>query len=83
MFILEWSLLLMLLICPLMMLFMHGSHKGHKHGGGIKHEHSDSIEKVDSCKVKQLEEEIEFLKEQNELLHKKVEVSQRAIDYTK
>ncbi|WP_138417775.1 DUF2933 domain-containing protein [Aquibacillus sediminis] len=87
----DWALLLVLLICPLMMLFMHGGHKGHKHGGRKKGSHShhghgeqshklnehvgssSGVERLDSYKVKQLEGEIEFLKEQNELLQKKVE----------
>lgn len=77
----DWSLLLVLLICPLMMLFMHGSHKGH--GGGNHHKHLGGGEKDERCKVKQLEEEIELLKEQNESLQKKVEVSQSTIHNTK
>ncbi|MCZ0704161.1 hypothetical protein J2T56_002454 [Natronobacillus azotifigens] len=77
----EWSLLLVLLICPLMMLFMHGSHKGH--GGGNHHKQASGVEKDQRCKVKQLEEEIKILKEQNESLQKKVDVSQSTINNTK
>ena len=90
----SWVFLLVLLICPLMMLFMHGGHKGHKHSGGKhdsrnhphQHGHGDhshhsslqdnnssSVERIDSYKVNQLEGEVELLKEQNELLQKKVE----------
>ncbi|MGM7682978.1 DUF2933 domain-containing protein [Cytobacillus sp. Hm23] len=76
-------LLLILLICPLMMLFMHGSHKDHKHGdknhGHHKNhnhvnEHSDNFNgdnRLESYKVKQLEGEIQYLKDQNKLLQKK------------
>lgn len=90
----SWVFLLLLLICALMMLFMHGGHRGHKHSGGKhgshnhsqQHGHGDhshhsslqdnnssSVERMDSYKLNQLEGEIELLKEQNELLQKKVE----------
>lgn len=77
--VLGWALLLILLICPIMMLFMHGGHKKHNAGDNTgknhvhRHQnHSSDVQSLDSYKVKQLEGEIEFLKTQNELLQKEV-----------
>lgn len=92
----DWALLLILLICPLMMLFMHGGHNHGKHKSGHKHDHmnhnhenhnhstvqeksSSDIENNTDYKVKQLEGEVEFLKNQNETLQRKlVNITQEA-----
>ncbi|MDC3417015.1 DUF2933 domain-containing protein [Aquibacillus salsiterrae] len=90
----EWGLILLFLLCPLMMLFMHGSHKGkgHNHQGesSKKHDHDTNhnhaieqddttsrVERMDSYKINQLEGQMELLKNQNELLQKKVEEAKR------
>lgn len=59
----------MVLICPIMMLFMHRGDKNHDQG---HHNHLNEMQISDDYKVKQLEGEIEFLKRQNKLLQKKV-----------
>ncbi|WP_413785550.1 hypothetical protein [Cytobacillus sp. IB215665] len=87
----EWILLLLLLLCPLSMVFMmkghnHGKHQhGHRHG---KHQfgHNATVQsdlsseeeqssRLDSYKVKQLEGELTMLREQHELLKEKFDDS--------
>lgn len=83
----DWGLILLLLICPIMMMFMM---KGHNHGGdkhgksvnshqGHKHDHSNTsnqvtteVGRLDEYKVKRIEGELEFLKSQNEQLQQKI-----------
>ncbi|MBV5133978.1 DUF2933 domain-containing protein [Staphylococcus epidermidis] len=38
----EWALLLVFLLCPLMMLFMHRGHKGHNHDQNKGHDHDQN-----------------------------------------
>jgi hypothetical protein len=45
----------------------------HSHNSSLQDNNSSSVERMDSYKLNQLEGEIELLKEQNELLQKKVE----------
>lgn len=72
----DWGLILLLLICPIMMMFMM---KGHNHGGH-KHDHSSTsnhstteVGRLDEYKVKRIEGELEFLKSQNEQLQQKID----------
>jgi len=65
----------MLLICPIMMHFMHRGDKNHivkDHTGNSHdyghHNHASEVQNLGDYKVKQLEEENKFLKRQNELL---------------
>lgn len=86
----EWTLLLLLLLCPLMMLFMHKGHNHGKHEAGHDHDllnrnnedynhsivqrtSSGELKNITDYKVKQLEGEIEYLKNQNKTLQGKLE----------
>ncbi|WP_140392737.1 DUF2933 domain-containing protein [Virgibacillus dakarensis] len=69
----DWGFILLLLICPLMMLFMmkgliHGGHHNHgKHNDATEPlQPSDEVDRLDSYKVKQLQKGVELLKSQNE-----------------
>lgn len=89
-----WLILLLLLLCPISMMFMM---KGHNHGGQHKHgnkeQHSHDhhtggeIElprenaRLESYKVKQLEGELELLKNQNAMLQQRVEKLSNSMDY--
>ena len=76
-----WGLLLLLLICPIMMMFMMKGHNyGSQHNHG-KHDNnhtneivqlSNEVGRMDSYKVKQLEGELDLLKRQNESLQQEL-----------
>lgn len=62
----EWLFYLMLLICPLMMIFMM---KGHGHGGHGSHEHHDAhTSKNLAIKMSNLEIENEKLRKEIDAL---------------
>jgi hypothetical protein len=63
----EWLQYLLLLLCPLMMIFcMRG------HGGGHNHQHDHHLSKNMDTKLKLLEEENNKLKHEMETLAKMV-----------
>ncbi|MCM3389300.1 DUF2933 domain-containing protein [Lysinibacillus fusiformis] len=66
----NWVSFLILLICPLMMLFMMFSGKGHGHGKGGHKAHNSSLKELDS-KVTSLEKENAQLKEEINMLSSK------------
>lgn len=71
----EWSwILFLLLLCPIMMLFMgHGHGKKGEHHNYHKHNSENVSEsKIDRYKINHLEAEIEQLREQNEVLEKRI-----------
>lgn len=89
-FELEWVLLLLILMCPLMMMFMHRGHNHGPHKEGHSHDHmnhnnedqnhftvsensSNDVKSLTDYKIEQLEGEVEFLKNQNETLQRKLE----------
>lgn len=55
----EWLQYLLLLVCPLMMIFMM---KGHSHGGGHKHHNSSN----------ELDYKISVLEDENKRLQKEI-----------
>lgn len=75
----DWPLLLLLLLCPLMMFFCMRGHGGKNHNHNHNHSHeshsveSNKIHSMDQYKMNELMGKVELLTEQNDQLREQLQ----------
>lgn len=77
----DWPLLLLLLLCPLMMFFCMRGHGGKNHNHDHNHNHSheshsvesNKIHSMDQYKMNELMGKVELLTEQNDQLREQLQ----------